>query len=43
VRIDKKFLAYRCKNRSAGDMETEIDVRQSMPASANPKPLLRIL
>ena len=44
VHIDKKFLSLPVqRNHPAADMEIEIDVRQSMPASANSDTLLRIL
>jgi ribosomal peptide maturation radical SAM protein 1 len=44
VHIDNKFLGLPVwRNRPPAEMETEIDVRQSMPTTANPESLLRIL
>jgi ribosomal peptide maturation radical SAM protein 1 len=44
VHIDNKFLSLPVwRNRPPAEMETEIDVRHSMPTTANPESLLRIL
>jgi ribosomal peptide maturation radical SAM protein 1 len=44
VHIDNKFLSLPVwRNRPLADMEIEIDVRHSMPTTANPESLLRIL